>query len=662
MRVRLRRALRKTIVFRRDLWTILNSIDPKAPYKEQVEWLEELISWIRIPTKPDETASAGIQQIQNARVKFLLMILDRTPNLREKVAQTLSSILLETHSVVLFSEVGINSEQSFFAEAGDRIIKQLIPMPVDERDLAELFNKIFGTEEDSYWVSGLDENLVSALYDLVTYNDQTKKEIAEVFMGALKSSLIALTAQATAIGVSPEVRARSQVRKIRESAFIELTRRINMIFDEQIDLQWITEAEEITHRCQLETARAVSHLNRYSVNVALVYRLELLEQSLGRISTLLSLLRSDRDHLLLWKRLIADLIRTRFESTKLSGLIRSNLHLLARKIVERTGESGEQYIARSSREWMQMLWSAAGGGVLTAGTTILKFLTTALAAAPLIEGSLSWINYSGSFLLMQKLHFTLATKQPSMTAPALAAKLKNLNPNLEIDDFIIEIKFLTRSQFAAAVGNVGFVIPTAIVCDLVWRSVYGSPVLDPHYAYKTIQSLDPLETLTIPFAALTGVWLWLSSIFAGWCENWVAYRRIPEAIKQTGDPEKSSWLMKNISGYAGNISLGFLLAFTPIWGKFSGLPLDVRHITLSTGALTFAVCSLGINAVEPYSLAKAIVGIVIIGMLNFGVSFALALYTAIRARSIRSGRLGEIRGKIVRAMLKNPLTFVLPFK
>ena len=662
MNFRIWKAIKKSRVFRRDLWTILSSVNPKAPFKEQVEWLEEIISWIRIPTKPDEKPTPGVQHIQNARVKFLLMILDRTPDLREKVAQTLSSILLETHSVVLFSEVGINSEQSFLAEATDRVLRQLVPMPADERDLAELFNRVFGAEDDAQWVAGLDEGLVSSLHELLTYDDRSKSEITELFKSSIKSSLIALTAQAAAIGVSPEIRARSQVRKIRESAFIELTMKINSVFDNEVNQEWISQAEEITDRCLREAQRAMAHLNRYSVSVSLVYRLELLEQSLDRISTLLNLLHSDKDHRLQWKRLIADLIRTRFESTKLSGLIRSNLHLLARKIVERTGASGEHYIARTSKEYTQMLLSAAGGGILTAGTTILKFLSTAIAAAPLIEGLLLWISYSGSFLLMQKLHFTLATKQPSMTAPALASKLTNLDPKAENIAFINEIKFLTRSQFAAAIGNIGLVIPTAIALDFIWRYFTGGPVISSHYAHQTILSLDPLETLTVPFAALTGVWLWLSSIFAGWCENWVVYRRIPEAMQQTGGKERSSWLLRNISGFAGNISLGFLLAFTPILGKFSGLPLDVRHITLSTGALTFAVCSLGLDLVDPYLLSKAVIGIVIIGVLNFGVSFALALYTAVRARSIRSDRFSEIRSKIFKVILKNPIAFLVPLK
>ena len=34
------------------------------------------------------------------------------------------------------------------------------------------------------------------------------------------------------------------------------------------------------------------------------------------------------------------------------------------------------------------------------------------------------------------------------------------------------------------------------------------------------------------FAAFTGVLLWLSSIGAGWLENWAVYRRLPEAIAE----------------------------------------------------------------------------------------------------------------------------------
>ena len=54
------------------------------------------------------------------------------------------------------------------------------------------------------------------------------------------------------------------------------------------------------------------------------------------------------------------------------GEVYSNLHLLARKLVERAGKTGEHYIALTRRQYWQMLGSAAGGGLITLGTASLK--------------------------------------------------------------------------------------------------------------------------------------------------------------------------------------------------------------------------------------------------------------------------------------------------
>jgi site-specific recombinase len=52
-------------------------------------------------------------------------------------------------------------------------------------------------------------------------------------------------------------------------------------------------------------------------------------------------------------------------------LFRQNLTLLARKTVERTGHSGEHYVASNSEYW-QMWRAAVGGGILTVITAALK--------------------------------------------------------------------------------------------------------------------------------------------------------------------------------------------------------------------------------------------------------------------------------------------------
>ncbi|MET1537740.1 recombinase, partial [Burkholderia sola] len=100
--------------------------------------------------------------------------------------------------------------------------------------------------------------------------------------------------------------------------------------------------------------------------------------------------------------------------------------LLAAKVAERSAETGEHYITRTGREYLSMLTKAAGGGFVMAFTTLMKFALYALGLSAFWGGLAAGINYSISFVLIQLLHFTVATKQPAMTAPAMAAKLKDL--------------------------------------------------------------------------------------------------------------------------------------------------------------------------------------------------------------------------------------------
>jgi site-specific recombinase len=40
----------------------------------------------------------------------------------------------------------------------------------------------------------------------------------------------------------------------------------------------------------------------------------------------------------------------------------------------------------------------------------------------------------------------------------------------------------------------------------------------------------------------------------------------------------------NVAALGGNVSLGILLGMEPVIATFFGLPLEVRHVTLSTGS------------------------------------------------------------------------------
>jgi site-specific recombinase len=268
---------------------------------------------------------------------------------------------------------------------------------------------------------------------------------------------------------------------------------------------------------------------------------------------------------------------------------------------------------------------------------------------------------------MQLCGFTLATKQPSMIAAALAGSLHGSGEKDrgELDDLVTLIQRICRSQLGAAIGNVALVTATAIGFNIVYTRLHGAPFLDAHAAEHTLESFDPLHSGTIFFAALTGVLLWMSSLGAGWLENWVTYRRLPEAIAhhrlgRIVGRGTMRWIARklqhSVAGIGGNVAIGFLLGMTPVIGRFFGLPLEVRHVTLSTGSLALAGCTLGLGA--PHLLAAAM-GIVCMLALNFGVSFSCALFVALRARGINhAGR--RLVGAILLRFVREPLPFFLP--
>src|SRR6185369_12463212 len=166
----------------------------------------------------------------------------------------------------------------------------------------------------------------------------------------------------------------------------------------------------------------------------------------------------------------------------------------------------------------RMFGSAVGGGVLTCGTAATKFLIKWGHLAPFLDGLLCSFNYAASFVVMQLVGFTLATKQPSMTAAALAGTIRDRAGPGQLDELVPLIARIARSQFAAAVGNVSAVAVAALALDLVWQRTTGAPYLDAATARTTVASLDAFSWSVVPFAPVTGVMLWLSSLAAGWFE------------------------------------------------------------------------------------------------------------------------------------------------
>jgi site-specific recombinase len=119
-------------------------------------------------------------------------------------------------------------------------------------------------------------------------------------------------------------------------------------------------------------------------------------------------------------------------------------------------------------------------------------------------------------------------------------------------------------------------------------------------------------------------------------------------------------MLHHISGFASNVSLGFMLGLFPPVLAFLGLPLDVRHVTLSTGQLAAACASLGWEVIREPGLWWVIACLPLIGVLNVGVSFYLAFRVALQAHSITGAGRDIILRALGQRLVRRPWSFFSP--
>jgi site-specific recombinase len=120
------------------------------------------------------------------------------------------------------------------------------------------------------------------------------------------------------------------------------------------------------------------------------------------------------------------------------------------------------------------------------------------------------------------------------------------------------------------------------------------------------------------------------------------------------------FLRDNISGFAANISLGFMLGLVPVIATFFGLGLDVRHVTLSAGQIAAACATLGMDVVRSPAFWWAMATLPLLGALNVGVSFYMAFNLAMRARAVSGVDRSRIYASLRARLRTAPLSFFRP--
>jgi site-specific recombinase len=655
-----------------DLTALINAADPKAGTAERHLWLVRLVEWLRHAPSVAREEGEARTPLPALRLKHLLRQVEQHPALQERLQGVVQAFWRDIDASALFADFGLGSRLSFGSELLSRLQGHVLPGTPDTRDLAALFKLLF-EPGDAEWVASLDDATCARV---AQHFGPGPERMRQIWLDAvvILASHVQAAGHASALRqrMEPTLRAAEPFRQL--GAAVTALRTALLDGDRAAALREAAYVRALLDACRRAAASVMPHLEAYGVSVNIVFDLDQLEARCMRLELLVNALlahSTPQGALAEGRHLVQTLLGQVHSQRSVRALFARHYSLLARLVAERSAETGEHYITRDRDEYRDMLRRAAGGGVVIAGTTFLKFAIAALGLSAFWGGFWAGANYAASFLLVMLLHWTVATKQPAMTAPALAATLPvgSRAEEKDIEAFVDRVAQLIRSQVAGIVGNVALCGPLVLVVQLLAVQLWGRPLVgatDGQYTLDSITLLGP----TALFAAFTGVLLFVSSLIAGWAENWFVLHRLdsaiawnPRFVSVLGAQRAqrwAAWWRANVSGVAANVSLGFLLGLVPALAAFFALPLEVRHVTLATGQLAAALGALGWGLLAEAPFWWCVAGIAVIGVLNVTVSFFLAFKVALRSRGVRVADRARIYAAVRSRLVKRPMSFLRP--
>lgn len=635
---------------------MLDTLDRIAaqPQSDSIDPLVDLVQALR-PAKSDPAGQAA------SNVRTLVQLLNGNPRHTQALRCYLRQLLATRNHASLYTDTGILSNDGFFTELFQRLSYRVLPPAIDEHYLRDCLDRILPDTNDYLWIGQVPAEDWLALYEVVTApdadldcNDPTEgnQPLAEVL-----EAIQTLSYRISAMGLEPMLIRNHPALEAFESPFLVQNVEARSYLEGYLShlqgdpaprddarhlLVMLDQCDGVIEKVRKSTLRQGS-------SVALTYLLVRLSQSVERMRKLLCVVEltpasadTQRGAAL---ALGIELVEAHNRKYAVRELFASNINLLARNITENASRTGEHYVAENHEQQTAMFRAGAGAGFVIGFMAMVKILASYLRAAPLVEAFLYSMNYSLGFMLIHVLHFTVATKQPAMTASRIAAELHSRDGRtIDLDSLVELMVKVARTQFAAVLGNVMLAFPVAYLIAWTFFYLNGQHLVTPEKAEHLLQDINPIYGATLFYAAIAGVGLFLSGLISGYYDNKAAYTNFSQRIVQLRGLRRllgahrlqrlSHYLDANLGGLMGNFYFGIFLGSMGMVGFMLGLPLDIRHITFS--AANYATALVGLEHQVTWQMsALAIAGILSIGAVNLWVSFGLALFVALRSRQVR---------------------------
>ena len=643
--------------------------------ENDLELLIDLVQFFR-PEKP-KTA-------ENIDLSEFLTFLDHNPNFKKELAVYLKQILHQKKFNLTITDAGILQDVDFIFEVKRRLYAKILPNQPQRDTLEFVLNQVFYLSSDIIWVKKIPFEQLQKLHQMLEFGSIYENVEPFTPLSELMNAMTLITQRIGGRAMETDVLKMVPEYDGIESPFTAFEKEL-LAIEERIKEQkphYLT-SDDLSYKqllvfhkqCEDYVDKAFKNSSKFGISLRVNQNLLRIRQQLVRLKVLFPLMVVDtqtdlEDNAV---KMSVQLINYNCYKNNVRQFIGESTQLLSYEITQHTAKTGGNYITENRREYFKMLRNSLGGGLIVGILCIVKLLLSKVDTSYFGQAFMYSMNYSIGFIAISLLGFSLATKQPAMTAAALARALEEGHDKVgnsvqKYGAFAILFARVFRSQFIAFFGNVAMAFPFSLF--LIWtiQQIFEVNIASAKWEH-IITDISPIHSLAIFHAAIAGLFLFLSGIISGVVSNRdkhnQVYYRIQEhpLLKKTFGKVRTqrfaNWYEKRWAGIISNFWFGVFMGSTASVGLFLGLNLDIRHISFASGNLALAIYGSGFN-VSNMMLFWGIFGIGVIGLINFLVSFGLSLGLAFRSRAISIFELRFVTFAIWSHFKQKPMSFFFP--
>ncbi len=594
--------------------------------------------------------------------------LEKDEEFKLKIQQEIGALLLNLKIRKYFCDENIIEENNLISVFTSRISKIVLPQIDDDQSLNSILNTLFYDKKYLNWIQKVDQDLWRKV---IVHFDLNQESSIKLWIEQLEDVATILMDRIKGGYCDSELLRYMPTPLYNQGIFNTLESYVKQISEKKDFSIPFTNIEELVHECDQYLSDILMQKDQKGISLKITLKVNRLKEQLKRLKDVLNLLylnqTSDASELVSF--IITYIIQLYAPKNYIREQLSNNLNLVTFMATYHNGQTGENYITKTKLGYYKMIESSSMGGFIVAILCFFKLYISSCQLSPFIEAMGYSLNYAIGFSAIYLLKFTLATKQPAMTAANIARTFAQGNDQLQTKQFTILFSRLSRSQFVAFIGNVlmSFLIATSIF--IILKHVFHLEVVSQEKATKWFEETSFPYFEIFWYAAIAGVFLFISGLSSGLFINRLRYSNVINRLYHHPVLKMSlsisrrkkivQWFEKNAGGLFGNIVLGFLLGFAFLIGKFLGIPFDIRHITFQAGNFAIAIGGLGYN-ISYIELIKGFVFIFGIGFFNFFVSFTLSLILALKANRIPLKLMFPILKAVLQNFVKQPFYYFYP--